>query len=370
MSGGDPEDTGTNLDIHRLLQTMVEQGASDLHLTVDAPPSLRVNGSLLPLRTPPLKPDEVQQLAYSVLNERQRKQFEETHEVDLSFQWKRSSRFRANFFMQRGKVAGAIRMIPFETQPISALGLPSSVTDLVEKRQGLVLVTGATGSGKSTTLASLVDAINSKHRYHIITIEDPIEFVHSHKKSVVNQREIGSDTATFHDALRYVMRQDPDCVLIGEIRDLETMAAALRLSETGHLTLATLHTNNAVQTVHRVMDFFPSDQQEMVRTQLSFVLEGVICQQLLPRADGRGRVLAAELLLPNAAVRNLIREEKSHQIYSQMQMGQNKFGMRTMNQSLVEHVRAQTVSIPDAMRHSHDTEELGQMLGMNTEKLG
>ena len=341
---------------------MVEQGASDLHITADAPPSLRVHGALLPLRTPPLTPEETQELAYSVLNDRQRKDFEETHEVDISFQWKHSSRFRANFFMQRGKVAGAFRMIPFETQPLMNLGLPKSVTELTQKTQGLVLVTGATGSGKSTTLASFIDAINSRHRYHIITIEDPIEFVHSHKKSVVNQREIGSDTYSFHDALRYVMRQDPDVVLIGEIRDLETMEAALRLAETGHLTLATLHTNNAIQTIHRVLDFFPADQQEMVRTQLSFVLEGVISQQLLARSDGRGRVLASEIMLPNSAIRNLIREEKTHQIYSQMQMGQDKHGMRTMNQSLVKHIQEGALTVQDALQQSHDAEELQQML--------
>jgi len=351
----------SKVDVHRLLQTMVEQGASDLHLTADSPPQMRINGSLFPLRVPPLSGSDVESIAYSVLNERQKKQFEETNEVDLSFQWKGASRFRANFFRQRGHMAGTLRMIPFETRPLKSLGFPDSVLGLTDKTQGLVLVTGATGSGKSTTLASLIDAINSKHRHHIITIEDPIEFVHTHKKSIVNQREIGSDTNSFSEALRYVLRQDPDVVLIGEIRDYETMEAALRIAETGHLAFATLHTNSTIQTIHRVLDFFPPKHQEMVRTQLSFVLEAVISQQLLVRSDGKGRVLGCEVLLPNAAVRNLIREEKTHQIYSQMQMGQKTHGMLTMNQSLFGLVESGRLSRETAFLHSHDVEELGSM---------
>ncbi len=349
------------VDVHRLLQTMVEQGASDLHLTAESPPQLRINGSLFPLRTPPLSGADVEAIAYSVLNERQKKQFEETNEVDLSFQWKGTSRFRANFFRQRGEMAGALRMIPFETRPLAGLGFPKSVSGLVDKAQGLVLVTGATGSGKSTTLASIIDAINSRHRHHIITIEDPIEFVHGHKKSIVNQREIGTDTATFSEALRYVLRQDPDVVLIGEIRDYETMEAALRIAETGHLAFATLHTNSTIQTIHRVLDFFPPKHQDMVRTQLSFVLEAVISQQLLVRSDGKGRAMACEVLLPNAAVRNLIREEKTHQIYSQMQMGQGTHGMMTMNQSLFGLVQSHAISRDTAFQYSHDVEELNAM---------
>jgi twitching motility protein PilT len=355
------EEKRPNVDVHRLLQTMVEQGASDLHLTADSPPQLRINGSLFPLRTPPLSGADVEAIAYSVLNERQKKQFEETNEVDLSFQWKGASRFRANFFRQRGQMAGALRMIPFETRPLAGLGFPKSVSALVDKSQGLVLVTGATGSGKSTTLASIIDAINSRHRHHIITIEDPIEFVHGHKKSIVNQREIGTDTSTFSEALRYVLRQDPDVVLIGEIRDYETMEAALRIAETGHLAFATLHTNSTIQTIHRVLDFFPPKHQEMVRTQLSFVLEAVISQQLLVRPDGKGRALACEVLLPNAAIRNLIREEKTHQIYSQMQMGQGTHGMMTMNQSLFSLVQSHAISRETAFQHSHDVEELNAM---------
>jgi twitching motility protein PilT len=350
------------VDIHRLLQTMVDKGASDLHLTAESPPALRINGSLYPLKTRPLVAREIEGICYSVLNEKQKKIFEESHEIDLSFRWKGASRFRANFFRQKGAVAGAIRMIPTETVPLDALGLPPAVSTLIDKPNGLVLVTGPTGSGKSTTLASMIDAINLTHRHHIITIEDPIEFVHSHKKCIVNQREVGSDTHSYRDSLRYVLRQDPDVVLIGEIRDHETMEATLRIAETGHLALATLHTNTAVQTLHRVLDFFPADQQEMVRTQLSFVLEGVISQQLIPRQDGAGRVLGVEVLFPNAAVRNLIREEKTHQIYSQMQMGQGKHGMQTLNQSLVAHVKSGAISLEEALHRSYDGDELNQMI--------
>jgi twitching motility protein PilT len=370
MPESDGKQGRSRVDVHRLLQTMVEQGASDLHLTADSPPQLRINGSLFPLRTPPLSGSDIEAIAYGVLNERQKKQFEETNEVDLSFQWKGTSRFRANFFRQRGQMAGALRMIPFETRPLATLGFPESVGTLVEKTQGLVLVTGSTGSGKSTTLASIIDAINTRHRHHIITIEDPIEFVHTHKKSIVNQREVGSDTASFSEALRYVLRQDPDVVLIGEIRDYETMEAALRIAETGHLAFATLHTNSTIQTIHRVLDFFPPKHQEMVRTQLSFVLEAVISQQLLIRADGKGRVLACEVLFPNAAIRNLIREEKTHQIYSQMQMGQGQHGMSTMNQSLCALVQKGSISRDTALQYSHDADELKTMFSPSATSVG
>ncbi len=346
------------VDIHRLLQTMVEKGASDLHLTVSSPPALRINGALYPLRTAPLEGPQIERICYSVLNERQKKQFEETNEVDLSFRWKGGSRFRANFFRQKGYVAGALRMIPHETLPLMTLGLPKTVETIIDKPNGLILVTGPTGSGKSTTLASIIDAINNKHRHHIITIEDPIEFVHTHKKSIINQREVGTDTATFNAALRYVLRQDPDVVLIGEIRDLETMEATLRIAETGHLAFATLHTNSAIQTIGRILDFFPSEQQDSVQSQLSHVLEGVLSQQLLARSDGRGRVLAVELLVPNAAVRNLIREGKTHQIYSQMQMGQGKHGMQTFNQSLLQHVATGAISAELALQKSQKPDEL------------
>jgi len=349
------------LDIHALLQVMVEKGASDLHLTVGTPPQLRVDGSLYPVKVPPLTPPDTQRLCYSVLTESQKKRFEEKNEIDMSFQWRNVSRFRANFFRQRGSVAGAIRQIPSRIMTFDELGIPPAISALVERPRGLILVTGPTGSGKSTTLASMVDAINQRRRGHILTIEDPIEFLHRHKNCIVNQREVGTDTANFADALRYVMRQDPDVVLVGEIRDTETMETALRLSETGHLVLSTLHTNSAVQTIHRVMDLFPVDQQERVRTQFSFVCEGILSQQLLPRADGKGRVIAVELMMPNPAIRNLIREGKAHQIYSQMQMGQTKFGMQTLNQALLKLFRDRMISREEALAHAGDLEELQNM---------
>jgi twitching motility protein PilT len=356
-----PQEEG-RLDIHRLLQTMVEKGASDLHLTAGSPPQLRLHGHLYPLKMAPLTPNDIQVIAYSILNEKQKKQFEEISEVDLSFRWKGVSRFRANFFRQRGAMAGALRRIPFEAKSLQALGFPAVAETVVDKPNGLVLVTGPTGSGKSTTLASIVDTINNTKRSHIITIEDPIEFLHSHKRSIVNQREVGTDTNSFGDALRYVLRQDPDVVLIGEIRDLTTMESALRIAETGHLALATLHTNNAVQTIHRILDFFPSRQQDMVRTQVSFVLEAVISQQLVPRTDEAGRVLAYEILFPTAAIRALIRDDKTHQIMSHMQMGQGKSGMVTLNQSLLVHVQSNALSPEHAMARSYDAEELSNMI--------
>ena len=351
------------LDIHQLLQAMVDKGASDLHLTVGTPPQLRIDGALYPVKVPPLRPQDTQRLCYSVLTEAQKKKFEERNEIDLSFQWKGVSRFRANFFKQRGSVAGALRQIPSRIMTFEELGLPPVVHQLVDRPRGLILVTGPTGSGKSTTLASMVDTINQRRRGHIITIEDPIEFVHQHKSCIVNQREVGSDTLTFADALRYVMRQDPDVVLVGEIRDTETMETALRLSETGHLVLSTLHTNSAVQTIVRVMDLFPPEQQERVRTQFAFVIEGILCQQLLPRMDGKGRALALEILIPTPAVRNLIREGKTHQIYSQMQVGQGKFGMQTLNQSLFRLWQNRVISRDEALMRSGDPEELLNMMG-------
>lgn len=359
--GGQPPPRQT-VDIHRLLQTMVEKGASDLHLTAGSPPQLRINGSLYPLRTPPLTPTDIQLIAYSVLNDRQKKQFEETSEVDLSFRWKGVSRFRANFFRQRGSMAGALRRIPFETNTLQELGFPANFEAAIDRPVGLILVTGPTGSGKSTTLASIIDHLNSTRRHHIITIEDPIEFLHTHKRSIVNQREVGSDTTGFKEALRYVLRQDPDVVLIGEIRDHVTMESALRVAETGHLVLASLHTNNAVQTVHRVLDFFPPDHQDMIRTQLSFVLEVVISQQLIVRADGKGRVLATEVLVANPAVRNLIREDKTHQILSSMQSGQGKSGMQTLNQSLMAHVAKRTITPETALARAYEPDELLKMI--------
>lgn len=349
-------------NIYDLLKTMIEKGASDLHITTASPPRLRIDGKLVPLDNPALTPVETKALCYSILTDSQKHKFEEHNELDLSFGVKGLSRFRGNIFMQRGAVAGAFRTIPFEIRTFVDLGLPEIVNDLVKKPRGLILVTGATGSGKSTTLAAMVDRINSERYEHIITIEDPIEYLHGHKKCLINQREVNADTVSFKAALRYVLRQDPDVVLIGEMRDLETIEAALTVAETGHLTLATLHTNSAIQTINRIIDVFPPHQQEQIRVQLSFVLEGILAQQLVPKKTGKGRALAVELLVPNPAIRNLIREDKIHQIYSMMQTGQTKFGMQTMNQSLVELYTKGHLSYEDAIGRSMVTEELITML--------
>src|SRR5512140_2789818 len=340
---------------------MVEKGASDLHVTTGTPPQLRIDGKLVPLKTPPLSPVDTKQLCYSILTDAQKHKFEEESELDLSFGVKGLSRFRANIFMQRGAVAGAFRTIPFKILTFQELGLPPIVTELAKKPRGLVLVTGPTGSGKSTTLASIIDKINTDRHEHIMTIEDPIEYLHPHKNCLINQREVGADTKGFKQALKYILRQDPDVVLIGEMRDLETIEAAMVISETGHLAFGTLHTNSAVQTINRILDVFPPHQQPQIRAQLSMVLEGVITQNLLPRLGG-GRCLAMEVMIPNAAIRNLIREDKVHQIYSQMQVGQSKFGMQTFNQSLAMLVSKRFITADEAMTRSSDPEELKQIL--------
>jgi twitching motility protein PilT len=347
--------------LHQLLRTMIEKGASDLHITTGTPPLLRIDGSIIPLRLPPLGPVETKQLCFSVLAEEQRAQFEKTNELDLSFGVKGLSRFRANIYTQRGAVAAAFRAIPFKILSFEELGLPPILAEFATKPSGLVLVTGPTGSGKSTTLAAIIDKINAEQRLHILTIEDPIEYLHSHKLSVVNQREVGSDTEGFKTALRYVLRQDPDVVLIGELRDLETIEAALTISETGHLVFATLHTNSAVSTINRIIDVFPPHQQGQIRTKLSFVLQGVASQHLLPRSGVPGRVLGLEVLIPNAAIRNLIREDKVHQIYSQMQVGQDKFGMQTLNQSLYALVSNNLISREEAITRTTEVDELKMM---------
>jgi twitching motility protein PilT len=311
---------------------------------------------------PPLNPADTKSLCYSVLTDAQKHKYEENNELDLSFGVKGLSRFRANIFMQRGAVAGAFRTIPFDIRTFKDLGLPEIMNDIVKKPRGLMLVTGPTGSGKSTTLAAMVDRINSDRYEHILTIEDPIEYLHPHKKCLINQREVSADTASFTSALRYVLRQDPDVVLIGEMRDLETIEAALTVSETGHLTLATLHTNSAVQTMNRIIDVFPPHQQEQIRVQLSFVLEGILAQQLIPQKSGIGRVLAVEVLVPNPAIRNLIREDKIHQIYSMMQTGQSKFGMQTMNQSLFDLFSRRLISYEDAVGRSPVPDEIIAMI--------
>ncbi len=350
------------LSLHQLLKLMIEKGASDLHITTGTPPQLRIDGKLAPLDMSPLSPVDTKQLCYSVLTDAQKHKFEEENELDLSFGIKGLSRFRANIFMQRGAVAGVFRQIPYKILSLEELGLPPVVDRLTKIPRGLVLVTGPTGAGKSTTLASMINQINETRHEHIITIEDPIEYLHPHKKCIVNQREVGADTNSFKTALKYVLRQDPDIVLVGEMRDLETIEAALTIAETGHLTFATLHTNSAIQTINRIIDVFPPHQQPQVRAQLSFVLEGVISQMLIPKASGKGRVLAAEVLIPNAAIRNLIREDKIHQIYSQMQIGQEKFGMQTMNQALLNLYQRRLITLEDAMGRSPDPEEFRQML--------
>ncbi len=346
----------------QLLKSMIDRNASDLHLTMEAPPRLRIDGRLVPLKLDPLTPAETKELCYSILSDAQKLRFEEDRELDLSFGIRGMARFRANLFVQQGAVAGVFRRIPYQIPSFDELGLPEAARELTHKLQGLVLVTGPTGSGKSTTLASMLDAINQGTNCHILTIEDPVEYVHHHKKALVNQRELGTDTHSFPAALKYVLRQDPDVVLIGELRDQETMESALRVSETGHLVLATLHTNGAVQTINRVLDMFPSNHQGQVRAQLSFVLEGVVSQQLVPRASGQGRALACEILIPNQAVRHLIREEKIHQIATQMQLGQNRSGMQTMNQSLFQLIQRKEVSIEDGIAHSFEPEDLRSIL--------
>jgi twitching motility protein PilT len=348
--------------MHQLLKAMIEKGASDLHVTTGTPPQLRIDGKLHPLKMPPLSSQETKQLCYSVLTDAQKHKFEESNELDLSFSVQKLSRFRGNVFIQRGNVAGAFRAIPFKILTFEELNLPPIVSELAKRPRGMILVTGPTGSGKSTTLASIVDRINTDRNEHIVTIEDPIEYLHPHKGCVVNQREIGADTASFKGALKYILRQDPDVVLVGELRDLETIEAALTVAETGHLCFATLHTNSAVQTINRIVDVFPPYQQAQIRQQLSFVLEGVMCQTLLPRANGPGRVLGLEVMVPNSAIRNIIREDKIHQLYSAMQVGQSKFGMQTMNQSLAALVQRRLVSMDDAVGRSADVDELKTLI--------
>lgn len=353
--------------LYDLLKMMIEKNASDLHITTGSPPRLRIDGKLINIDHPSLTPADTKALCYSILTDAQKHKYEENNELDLSFGVKGLSRFRANIFMQRGAVAGAFRTIPFEIKGFKELGLPEIVNELVKKPRGLILVTGPTGSGKSTTLAAMVDKINSERYDHIITIEDPIEYLHPHKKCLINQREVNADTVSFKSALRYVLRQDPDIVLIGEMRDLETIEAALTVAETGHMTLATLHTNSAVQTINRIIDVFPPHQQEQIRVQLSFVLEGIFAQQLIPKKTGQGRVLAVELLVPNPAIRNLIREDKIHQIYSMMQTGQAKFGMQTMNQSLYELYTKGLITYEDAVGRSPIPDEILQMINKGTQ---
>jgi twitching motility protein PilT len=347
--------------MHDLLHQMVSKRASDLHITVGVPPMFRVDGNLMPSPHKPLKPEMCQALAYSVLSEEQRKRFETKKELDVSFGIRGLARFRANVFVQRGAVSMAIRQIPYEIQTVEKLGLPKTIVDFARRPKGLVLLTGPTGSGKSTTLAALVNVVNRERRGHIMTIEDPIEFVHQHGKCIINQREVNADTESFPAALKYVMRQDPDVIMVGEMRDLETIASAITIAETGHLVFATLHTNSASEAVNRMVDVFPPQQQPQILAQLAFVLEGVVAQMLLPRARGEGRVLIPEILVCTPAVRAVIREQKTHQIYTLMQVGQ-KFGMQTMNQGLFQAYANKQITYNDALGWSRDPAELEAMI--------
>lgn len=348
--------------LSELLRKMIEHGGSDLHITTNSAPMVRVHGVLRPLEYSELTPAETKQLAYSVLTDAQKHRFEESLELDFSFGIKGLSRFRANIFNQRGAVGAVFRSIPYEIRSFEELGLPSVIEKLCEKPRGLILVTGPTGSGKSTTLAAMIDKVNRDRHEHIITVEDPIEYLHGHKSCIVNQREVHADTHNFASALRAALRQDPDVVLIGEMRDLETTETALRIAETGHLTFATLHTNSAASSINRIIDIFPSGQQAQIRTQLSMVLEGIVTQALLPKANGQGRALAMEVLVPNSAIRNLIREDKVHQIYSMMQTGQDKFGMQTFNQSLATLYFKKQITLEMAMARSSNADELQDLI--------
>ena len=351
------------LNIYDFLKLMIERGASDLHITTGSPPKLRIVERLVPIEDcSRLTPDNTRELCYSILTDPQKNKFEEKNEIDLSFSIKGLSRFRANIFMQRGAVAGAFRAIPFDIKTFKELGLPDMLSDLIKKPQGLLLITGPAGSGKSTTMASIIDMINSELEAHIVTVEDPIEFIHKHKKCLINQREVNSDTATFKSALTNIMRQDPDIVFISEMRDSCTIESAMTLAETGHLTLATLHTNSAVQTINRVTEAFPPHQQEQVRVQLSTVIEGIISQRLIPCSNGDGRVLALEILLITPAVRSLIREGKLHQLCSVMQAGQGRSGMQTMNQSLQGLLEKGLISSDDAINYSPLPHEMAQII--------
>ncbi len=352
------------LNLRSLLEEMIQKDASDLHITAAERPKLRVDGDIVDSSVAEvLTPKDTLQLAYSVLTENQKKRFETEDELDFSFGIQNLARFRGNVFKQRGCVAMVIRMIPFNVRTFQELGLPPVIAKLAERPRGLILVTGPTGSGKSTTLAAIIDKINKERKGHIITVEDPIEFIHRHQSCLVNQREIGTDTKTFAAALKYALREDPDVILVGEMRDLETVGAALTIAETGHLVLATLHTNSAAESINRVIDVFPSNQQSQVRAQLAFVLEGVITQTLLPRLKGRGRSMAAEIMVATPAIRALIRDDKVHQIYSAMQSGK-KFGMQTMNDALYQLYTAREVAQEECERVSHDPKEFLRMIGV------
>jgi twitching motility protein PilT len=350
------------MNLPDLLKATLDLGGSDLHLSIGCPPQVRVDGHLRRLALPDLTPDVLKGLAYSVLTDMQKKKFEETWELDLAFGLRGVGRFRCNVFNQKGAVGAVFRLIPEKIRPLDELGLPPVLAEISDRPRGLVLVTGPTGSGKSTTLAAMLDRINKQKPVHILTIEDPIEYLHHHQTALVNQRELHADTQGFGQALRAALREDPDVVLVGEMRDLETIESALRLAETGHLTMATLHTNSASQTITRIIDAFPAHQQAQIRTQLSLVIEGIVCQSLLPKASGQGRVAALEILIATPAIRNLIRDDKIHQIYGTMQSGQEKLGMQTMNQALQRLVERRTITRETAFNATSNKEELITML--------
>ncbi len=352
-----------SFNLRALLEEMIEREASDLHITAGERPKLRIDGDITDSSVPDiLTPKDTLQLAYSVLTENQKKRFETEDELDFSFGIQNLARFRGNVFKQRGCVAVVIRMIPFNVRTFQDLGLPPVVAKLAERPRGLILVTGPTGSGKSTTLAAVIDKINKERRGHIITVEDPIEFIHRHQSCIVNQREVGTDTKSFGSALKYALREDPDVILVGEMRDLETISAALTIAETGHLALATLHTNSAAESINRIIDVFPSSQQPQVRAQLAFVLEGVLTQTLLQKASGRGRVMAAEIMVATPAIRALIRDDKVHQIYSAMQAGK-KHGMQTMNDALYQLYMGREVTQDECLRVSPEPNEFLRAIG-------
>jgi twitching motility protein PilT len=352
-----------NLDFAEVLLEVIDRRASDLHITAGAAPMLRQRGRLVPMEGyPVLTPTDTREIVYSILSDAQRQRFETNWQIDFAYQIPAKGRFRVNAYFQRSAVGAALRLIPFEVVPLEKLGLPPVVADFATRPRGLVLVTGPTGSGKSTTLASLIDVINSDREEHIMTIEDPIEFLHRHKKCMVNQRELGSDATSFADALRAALRQDPDVILVGEMRDLETIGTAITAAETGHLVFATLHTQDAPQTIDRIIDVFASEQQGQIRAQLSVALQGIMTQTLLPTADGAGRCVAAEVLVPTPAVRNLIREGKTHQVYSVIQTG-GSHGMQTMDASLAGLVRSGKITRQLAESRAHSVEELRRLLG-------
>ncbi len=350
------------MTLPELLKMTVDLAGSDLHIATDTPPQVRVDGELQRLQLPPMVASETKQLVYSVLTDAQKKRFEESLELDFSFGIRGLARFRCNVFQQRGAVGAVYRLIPEKIRAFGELGLPAVLATLADRPRGLVLITGPTGSGKSTTLAAMLDKINSERHGHILTIEDPIEYIHQHKNCLVNQREVHGDTGSFSAALRAALREDPDIVLIGEMRDLETVESALKIAETGHLTFGTLHTNSAAQTINRIIDIFPANQQSQIRTQLSLVLEGIVCQALLPRAEGKGRVCSLEIMVPTPAIRNLIRDDKIHQIYGSMQAGQEKLGMQTANQSLASLYMKRLITLETAITASSNKDELQDMI--------